>query len=909
MNKFIGLVLLLTISFLKAQSTGIIFGNVKDDAGLPVEVAEVFIDGTMYSAFTDSEGNYELEVEPGTYILIITGIGYDEFSQEITINTDEKFEVSTQLITNSTTQLGEAVVVGELSRETETSALNIQRKSVEIKEVKSSQELSRIGVSDAQSAFSKISGVSTMEGAQNVIVRGLGDRYNFTSLNDLPLPSNDPEYKNISLDLFSTDIIRSIDVSKTFLSKQNGDVSGAALNISTKEFTGKPYMEISTSAGVNTGAISEDFLLPANTNWLGIAENVKPYVNNLSQWQFKTGTNPSDRELPINSSLRLSGGKRFNLSETTKLAWFAVASYDSDYSFNEGFERTVNNQGGYFTDFDSKRYAYTSNKLAMSNLVLSLRGRNKIKLNNAIIQNNTQQYLDYYGFKQNVSEETGTAAYIIRQQENQNLLFINQLLAELKFGAYNLDLGASYNIVKADEPDRKTNTFRFVEAENTFYTAGGAQSYNHRYFHNLKENDLAAKAIVDRSFFEDKLKITAGYNYRFTERNFEAIQYNFDFPHPIAISVENLNWIFNQISIDNGVFVVKTYRGTGANALDPQTYDGERTVHSGFLNLDWTIGNLLLTIGGRIDNVNQDIEYNTSLANSELPINRGVGDIKETFILPSLNLKYNLTDDNILRFAASKTYTLPQFKETAPFTYETVTESSFGNPDLEVSDIYNADIKWEYYFSRGELFSLTGFGKYIENPINKVAVPSASDQLSYINAENAVIAGAEVEFKKLIFSRLDETRDTEFSFGINASYLYSNQKNGTAAQFTNEESAIEGASPFIINSDLSLNIKDNLTKGKETTVSIVFNYAHDKIYALGVQNNEDVMEKGMPTLDLIFGHKFNENVGINISARNLLNPKYQRTKEVFPTAGNAQDLTLREYKRGVELGIGLSYKF
>src|SRR5690606_16033501 len=103
--------------------------------------------------------------------------------------------------------------------------------------------------------------------------------------------------------------------------------------------------------------------------------------------------------------------------------------------------------------------------------------------------------------------ETGTAAYIIRQQENQNLLFINQLLAELKFGAYNLDLGASYNIVKADEPDRKTNTFRFVEAENTFYTAGGAQSYNHRYFHNLKENDLAAKAIVDRSFFEDKLKL------------------------------------------------------------------------------------------------------------------------------------------------------------------------------------------------------------------------------------------------------------------------------------------------------------------------------------------------------------------------------------------------------------------
>src|SRR5690606_6183903 len=160
-----------------------------------------------------------------------------------------------------------------------------------------------------------------------------------------------------------------------------------------------------------------------------------------------------------------------------------------------------------------------------------------------------------------------------------------------------------------------------------------------------------------------------------------------------------------------------------------------------------------------------------------------------------------------------------------------------------------------------------------------------------------VIAGAEVEFKKLIFSRLGETRDTEFSFGINASYLYSNQKNGTDAQFTNKESAIEGASPFIINSDLSLNIKDNLTKGKETTASIVFNYAHDKIYALGVQNNEDVIEKGMPTLDLILGHKFNENVGINISVRNLLNARSDVAHEAALHCGYGQDLTLRQYKR------------
>lgn len=911
MNKTIFALLLLIGSLLKAQSSGVIYGNIKDELGYGVSYADIFIDGTVYSTFSDDNGSYELEVEPGTYEVVITSIGFDEVVKNITISEDQRMEFSTTLksVEDNSFQLKEAVIAGQSNKESEISALSIQKKSVEIKEVKSAQELSRVGVGDAQSAFTKISGISTLETAQNVFVRGLGDRYNATNMNYLPLPSNDPEYKNISLSLFSTDIIGSIDVSKTFLSKQNGDVSGAALNISTKEFYGKPYIAFSTSGGFNTGAVSEDFLLPNGTNWYGISKNTKPYINNLNQWQFKTNTDVDNRELPLNSTMQLSGGKRFKLSESTKLAWFATASYESKYNYNEGIESTVNNVGGYFNKYNTRNFRYESNKLLMNNLVLSLRGGNKIKLNNAIIQNNKQQYFDYYGFKKDVSEEEGEEAYIIRQQENQNLLFINQLLGDLAFGNYNLDLGVSYNVVKADEPDRKTNTFRHIVADDVYYIAGGAQAYNNRYFHNLKENDFAAKANVTRNFSDDKVKLTAGYNFRFTDRNFKAIQYNFDFSSPVAITISNLNSVFGQSGLNNDTFSIKTYRGTGTNALEPQWYTGERTIHSGFLNLDWTLGDVLLTIGTRLDNINQDIEYNTSLANSQNAINHGKGDIKETYILPSFNLKYSITRNDILRFAASKTYTLPQFKETAPFTYENITESSFGNPDLMISDVYNADIKWEHFFSKGELLSITGFGKYIKNPINKIGVPSASDQLSFINGEKAMVAGAEVEFKKSLFSKEGKQKNTDLSFGINASYLYTNQKNGTGAQFTHSESQLEGASPFIVNSDLSFTLEDNIKSGRETVASIVFNYSHDRIYALGLLGNEDIIEKGMPTLDFIFSHKFNDTFGLNFSAKNILNPNYQRTKEIFPTTGSSEDLTVRNYKRGIELGLGLSYKF
>jgi len=100
------------------------------------------------------------------------------------------------------------------------------------------RELSRKGISDALSAVANVSGVSRQEGVKNVFVRGLGDRYNATLLNGFPIPSEDPEYKNIALEFFGTDIIQNIDVNKVFSGKSSSDVGGAIININSKELIG-----------------------------------------------------------------------------------------------------------------------------------------------------------------------------------------------------------------------------------------------------------------------------------------------------------------------------------------------------------------------------------------------------------------------------------------------------------------------------------------------------------------------------------------------------------------------------------------------------------------------------------------------------------------------------------------------
>ena len=90
-----------------------------------------------------------------------------------------------------------------------------------MKQAIGAEELSRKGVSNATAAVTKTTGVSKQEGVKNVFVRGLGDRYNSTSLNGLPLPSEDPRYKNIALSFFTTDIIKNINVNKTFSADLN----------------------------------------------------------------------------------------------------------------------------------------------------------------------------------------------------------------------------------------------------------------------------------------------------------------------------------------------------------------------------------------------------------------------------------------------------------------------------------------------------------------------------------------------------------------------------------------------------------------------------------------------------------------------------------------------------------------
>ncbi len=916
---------LAAFSVLKAQSEGIIYGHILNDSGTEVENADVFIDGTMYSVFTDVNGYYELEVEPGAYALIVTGIGYEEVNQEITINAGEKIEFSTQLKSSgsSTTQLGEAVVVGQVNKETEAALLNEQKKSIDMKQAIGVQELNRKGVNDAAAAVTKTTGVAKQEGVKNVFVRGLGDRYNSTTMNGLPLPSEDPQYKNISLEFFTTDIIKNININKTFGSNIYSDVAGANIDIASKELEQKSYFSISTGIGYNTNLANQTLLVADGHNYFGYPKNGTGYpIKSLNTYSFESGFKPLEKNAPFNTNFGIVGGTRIKIgSGNNTLSLFGVALNNSDFFFKEGVVRQVNAVGDKRQDMTFESSEYVVTQTLLGNVKYKFGAGRSIALNSLYIHDNHQSVGDYSGFATSIRDEDyAINSFIRRQQLNSNNLFVNQLLTEYKFSnKFDANLALGYNITKGSEPDRKTNSYDYdYDGDKGYIIATNSPALNHRFFSTLEENDWNGKLEFNYTFNpESKLikVLTLGGNFRSTDRTFDFKQFSFHFGQSLPVDVHDPDALFNQTFLDlgrqNGGFNLITERGSDINAFNPSFYLGDRTIIAGYAQLVYPFSEKFTALlGARFESVEQVVNWDTNLSSS-YNLTTEEGRIEETYILPSLNLKYSFNDDNILRFAASQTYTLPQFKEVAPFLYEGVNISDIGNPYLIPAESFNFDLKYDWYLSRKEILSLGGFYKLIQDPINRIRVASAANEMSYVNTGDAFVAGLEFEGRKIIHSNDGVIRKQDFSFGLNISYLYSEQKledtdkDKYTVLFTEEKSQLEGASPLLINSDLSYNINGEKS---EFTSTAVFNYFYDKVYSIGTSDNQNIMEKSVPTLDFVNRIFFKKSgIGLSLSVKNILDPEFKLTQETT-NAGVTTDSLISKYKKGIGMSFGLSWK-
>ncbi len=875
----------------KAQK-GVLMGKIIDKQTQEALIgADIAIESTAAIATTEIDGSFLItEIEPGVFNLNISYVTY--LSQTITnisIQANDTVYLNIAL-EPEITNLGAVTITAKANRESETVLLSDQKKSIASIQSIGAAELSRKGIGDASTALLTISGISKQEGVKNVIIRGLGDRYNVSLLNGLPIPSEDPEFKNISLSFFESDIIKNIQVDKVFPMHHTSDVGGAIIDIHSKEINKDYELNIGLGLKINNRAIQEPFMKTDGFNFWGMANKSKP---NNDDFSFINSLDPKQINIPLNESFHISGGKKWNLG-TNSLSIFGVATHSSDFTFSEEQVRNATTDGTVYQDQIGKKYTGKKNQLILTNLNYNHNKMHELSYNFMLLHAGSQYIGEYKGkHSEKFQDASNEIGFIRRQQVNDNTLMTHQLLSKWKLGSnWLLNTKFSFNQIFAYEPDRRENYLSQLE-DGTYRLTGSNRQK--RFFSNLLGQDFNTQVSFEY-LLKDKnnsghSKLIFGYSNQIGNTGFEAEEYNFSaVAGTLNIESISLDQFYNKENYNKEQFeIAQTY---------PSSYTVEKNYHSVFLSGIYQFSNSFSAIAGfKLDQVNLGIQY-------DVPGQTGLNEIAKLYYLPNLNLRYNWNEKNSLRLGLSKTYTLPQSKEISPFQYINIGFASEGNPHLKPSDNYNLDLKWDYYLSASEVMTAGIFYKKILNPIGRVDKGNSAGLLTYDNISNAATAmGVEVELRKNIFKLQNEILGYErkLSLGMNASYIFT-QTQLALINTPSRLSSLEGAAPFLFNADVSY----FYTHPKLSfNTALVFNYVSDKVHTIGTMGYNDIIEKSVTTLDFVVSTQLFKRVSLKLKLGNILNPVFTLTRNV----GNSNhSIILNQYRKGIDAGLGITFK-
>src|SRR3546814_170536 len=203
------------LSLVLFAQQGRVVGTVSESGATETIIGvNVMDEGENAGTNTDFEGDYVLGLNPGTYTITYSFLGFQTKAIEgVVVKSGEATQVDVTM--EASQDILAAVVVTASAREnTESAVLNMQRNSGVVMDGLSAQSIRRAGASTIASAVRSVPGVS-VQGGKYVYVRGLGDRYSKSILNGMDIPGLDPDKNTVQMDIFPTNILENLIVIKS----------------------------------------------------------------------------------------------------------------------------------------------------------------------------------------------------------------------------------------------------------------------------------------------------------------------------------------------------------------------------------------------------------------------------------------------------------------------------------------------------------------------------------------------------------------------------------------------------------------------------------------------------------------------------------------------------------------------
>lgn len=893
--RFVTLSILGSIFAFSANSQ-VITGKVLDkQTNEPVIGVAVIVKGTTNGVSTDIDGSYTLQNVGTGSIITASCLSYKTIETDaLTLQAGQAYKIDFSL-ENDDISIQGVQVVARKNLESE-NALQVERinASYAIENIGSS-EMSLKGIANVAEGVKQLSGVSTADAGQ-IFVRGLGDRYSITTLNGLSIASPNPDNKLIPLDIFPSSVVKNITVSKVYNASAFADYSGARIDIGTKETVGENYHTVSFGTGMNVGTQFNDFYKADNVSVFkssNISNEVKNIVGTTNFNNYIQGNNIFETTFDVDKITAMPDfngsfafGHTWDVRESNKISVLASFSASkSSSSMNDSFVSKLNAQGVTLSQFDYDSYKSSFNMTGLASATYMYDGENRIG------------YTMFYA--RNLSDEYSLRDGYDSESDNKNLigsnsvrhiytLLNNQLSGKNKI-ANNLfvNWAGSYGTTGSDEPDRRQVMY-YKDGDNYRLFKLNSQE-TMRYFSELDETEAIADINFSYEFGYNNI-VRLGGTYKDKDREFSSMSfyYNLDNISSSFDSPYNGDNFLSYSNIQDGIVSVTKFNPSRTK------YFAGTEVAAAFAEVDYNIGELLVNLGLRYENATSWVQYWTDAAEEEL------AELAASDLFPTLNLKYNLANSKSLRFGASRTITRPSFIEMAPFLYE----SSYGgmpirgNADIENGYNYNVDLRYELFANESNnMFSVTGYYKYLQNPIECVQVNSGGDPVyTFLNASDGMAAGIEVEFRRSLAKNL--------RFGCNASYMYTNIVLAEDGVYTDKERMLQGASPYLANADLTYTKK--YESGDMFSAAILYNLQGKRIDAVGIDGLNNVIQDDVHTVNLACSYKFASSWALKLNVGNVLDSKIKFHQEVMSTGEN---VLVESYSPGVDVSLGASFNF
>lgn len=713
-----------------AQNT--VTGNVVDQNGSPVPGAQVNILETGQRVVTDRQGRFFIPSLPeGEVTLEVRYRGLATASETVRVSPGSANNVAITLAGDQ-----EIVVLGGITDPT-ARALNRQKNADATTNVVSADAIGRLPDINIAEALQRVPGfgVERDQGEGNFVsIRGAPSEFTAVTVDGVALRSTSPDTRAIDLGTFNSDLVASIEVSKTLLPNQDADSIAGAINLTTRSAFDRPRLNVNLNGGASYnqfggtsdyrfgGTVSNVFG-PLGVTLSGTLSQTNRQLDNVEHdWNIARINGQELLVVPSQSYKDYDTRReRITLAGAIELRPDNVSRYFLRANWNRRTDDEFRNN--LVVSYDQPGAGFTSQLQNWGRSQIEFDYRHRIVRDQSIVVSAGGQH-DWSSLSLDYS-----AAYTRSKQDypiRSQLRFRSSLRPPVT-----LDFRNDVNLpdVSLFATNQHLDLSRYAFRENTYREQDTVQS----------EWAFTGNLRIPMEMFGAPATFQAGAKVRLADIEADNEQWRDRRPvgaPPFSYAQagdpsdpsRNFDYLLGN-KFRNGL-IADYFRNFAAISQVDETrrvansitsdYEAREDIYAGYAMTRIEFPRTNVILGLRVEHTNFSGSAPVFNENTETFV---IGRVERTYtdFFPNLTVRHEFTPDLVGRFALTRAVARPNFRDVVPRVTETgdpsdpLIQIARGNPDLRQTLSNNVDAGIEYYFPPLGLIGFNLFYKDLRN--------------------------------------------------------------------------------------------------------------------------------------------------------------------------------------------------